>query len=45
MNLLESKTYREVILINIAPTLTAMLKTQMPNGSTGKVIQEVTPQH
>ena len=35
------KTYREVYMSDIAPTLAAMLKIQMPNASVGEVIHEV----
>ncbi len=35
------KTYREVYMTDIAPTLAAMLQIQMPNGSVGKVITEL----
>lgn len=35
------KTYRETYMTDIAPTLAAMLKIQMPSGSVGKVIQEL----
>jgi len=33
---------REVYMTDIAPTLAALLHVQMPNGSIGKVIEEVT---
>ena len=36
------KTNRETYMTDIAPTLAAMLKVQMPNGSVGHVIEEVT---
>ncbi|MEJ7737353.1 MAG: alkaline phosphatase PafA [Chitinophagaceae bacterium] len=36
------KTNREVYMADIAPTITAMLKIQMPNGCMGNVIEEVT---
>ncbi len=35
------KTNREVYMTDIAPTIAAMLQIQMPNASTGKVIEEV----
>jgi predicted AlkP superfamily pyrophosphatase or phosphodiesterase len=35
------KTNRETYMTDIAPTLAALLKIQMPSGSIGKVIQEV----
>ncbi|HZF64911.1 MAG TPA: alkaline phosphatase PafA [Chitinophagaceae bacterium] len=35
------KTHREVYMSDIAPTLAAMLKIQMPNASVGEVILEV----
>lgn len=35
------KTNREVYMNDIAPTLAAMLKIQMPNGCTGKAIEEI----
>jgi hypothetical protein len=35
------KSHREVYMTDIAPTLAALLKIQMPNGSIGKVIEEV----
>jgi hypothetical protein len=35
------KTHRETYMTDIAPTLAALLKIQMPNGSIGKVIEEV----
>jgi predicted AlkP superfamily pyrophosphatase or phosphodiesterase len=35
------KSYREVYMTDIAPTLAAMLQIQMPNGSVGKVITEL----
>jgi hypothetical protein len=35
------KTNREVYMTDIAPTIAAMLRIQMPNGSVGKVITEV----
>ena len=36
------KTNREVYMTDIAPTLSAILNIQMPNGCVGKVIEEVT---
>jgi predicted AlkP superfamily pyrophosphatase or phosphodiesterase len=35
------KLYREVYMTDIAPTISAMLQIQMPNGSVGKVITEL----
>ncbi len=35
------KTHRETYITDIAPTLAAMLKIQMPNGCVGKVITEL----
>ena len=35
------KIYRQVSMIDITPTLAALLKIQMPSGSTGKVITEI----
>ena len=35
------KSHREVYMTDIAPTIAALLKIQMPNGSIGKVIEEV----
>jgi predicted AlkP superfamily pyrophosphatase or phosphodiesterase len=35
------KTYKETYMTDIAPTIAAMLKIQMPNGCVGKVIEEV----
>lgn len=37
----KGKTNRETYMTDIAPTLAALLKIQMPNGSIGKVISEV----
>ena len=37
------KTYREVYMTDIAPTVAALLKIQMPNAAIGKVIEEVMP--
>ncbi|MEP6926623.1 MAG: alkaline phosphatase PafA [Ginsengibacter sp.] len=36
------KTNREVYMTDITPTISAILRIQMPNGSIGKVIEEVT---
>jgi hypothetical protein len=36
------KTNREISMMDIAPTLAAMLHVQMPNGSIGHVIEELT---
>ena len=35
------KTHRETYMTDIAPTLAALLKIQMPNGCVGKVIEEL----
>jgi hypothetical protein len=35
------ETHREVYMTDIATTLAALLKIQMPNGNVGKVISEV----
>ena len=43
-NIKKGKTSREVYMTDIAPTLAAMLKIQMPNASIGKVSEEVVPQ-
>jgi hypothetical protein len=40
-NVKSGKTNREVYMTDIAPTLAAMLKVQVPNASIGKVIEEV----
>ena len=37
----QGKTNREVYMTDIAPTIAAMLKIQMPSGSVGKVLEEV----
>lgn len=37
----QGKLYRETYMTDIAPTLAALLKIQMPNGTIGKVIPEV----
>ena len=34
-------TYRDIYMTDIAATLAALLKIQMPNGSVGKVITEL----
>lgn len=36
------KTNRETYMTDIAPTIAALLKIQMPSGSVGKVIEEIT---
>ncbi|MGZ5219593.1 MAG: alkaline phosphatase PafA [Chitinophagaceae bacterium] len=36
------KTNREIYMTDIAPTLAAMLRIQMPNGTVGHVIEELT---
>jgi arylsulfatase A-like enzyme len=38
------KTNRETYMTDIAPTVAAMLRIQMPNGAVGHVIEEVTKQ-
>jgi len=40
-NIKPGKSYREVYMTDIAPTLAALLKVQMPNTSIGNVIEEV----
>lgn len=40
-NIKPGKTHREVYMSDIAPTLGALLQVQMPNATTGKVIEEV----
>lgn len=40
-NIKPGKTYREVYMSDITPTLAALLEVQMPNASMGKVIEEV----
>ena len=40
-NIKQGKTNRETYMTDIAPTIAAMLRIQMPNGSIGKVIEEV----
>jgi len=41
-NVKPGKTNREVYMTDIAPTLAAMLRIQMPGGSIGHVIQEIS---
>jgi hypothetical protein len=41
-NIKHGATNREVYMTDISPTLAALLHIQMPNGSIGKVIEEVT---
>jgi predicted AlkP superfamily pyrophosphatase or phosphodiesterase len=40
-NIKPGKTYREVYVTDIAPTVSSLLNIQVPNGSTGAVITEV----
>ena len=40
-NIAPGKIYRQVSMTDIAPTLAALLKIQMPSGCTGKVITEI----
>ena len=40
-NINAGKTYREVEITDIAPTVSSLLKIQMPNGCTGSTIEEV----
>ena len=40
-NIKSGKSYREVNITDIAPTLAAILRIQMPSGSIGKVTEEV----
>ena len=40
-NIKQGKTNRETYMTDIAPTIAAMLRIQMPNGCVGKVIEEV----
>ena len=40
-NIKAGKLYREVHMTDIAPTLSSLMHIQMPNGCTGKVIQEL----
>jgi hypothetical protein len=42
-NIKPGKTNREVYMTDIAPTLAALLKIQMPSGSVGHVIEEIIP--
>jgi hypothetical protein len=39
----KGQTHREVQITDIAPTLSALLHIQMPNGCVGKVITEIVP--
>jgi hypothetical protein len=39
----KGQTHREVHITDIAPTLSALLHIQMPNGCVGKVITEIVP--
>jgi hypothetical protein len=41
-NVKAGKTNREIFMTDIAPTIAAKLRIQMPSGSVGKVIEEVT---
>jgi hypothetical protein len=41
-NIKPGKTNREVYMTDIAPTLAAMLRIQMPGGSIGHAIEEVS---
>ncbi|MBC7866373.1 MAG: alkaline phosphatase family protein [Gloeobacteraceae cyanobacterium ES-bin-316] len=40
-NIRPGKSNRETYMTDIAPTLAALLKIQMPNGSVGKVLEEI----
>jgi hypothetical protein len=40
-NIKQGKTHREVHMTDIAPTISALLNIQMPNGCVGKVIGEI----
>ena len=40
-NIKPGKTFKETYMTDIAPTVSALLQIQMPNGSIGKVIEEV----
>jgi predicted AlkP superfamily pyrophosphatase or phosphodiesterase len=40
-NITPGKTYREVYMTDIAPTIAALLKIQTPSGNVGKVITEI----
>lgn len=42
-NIAPGRSYRNTYMTDIAPTVAAMLKIQMPNGSVGKVMTEVMP--
>lgn len=39
----KGKIHRETYMTDIAPTVAALLKLQMPSGSTGNVVEEVLP--
>jgi predicted AlkP superfamily pyrophosphatase or phosphodiesterase len=41
-NILQGKTNREVYMTDIAPTIAALLHIQMPSGSIGHVIEEIS---
>ncbi len=41
-NIKQGKTNREIYMTDIAPTVAAKLRIQMPSGSVGKVIEEVS---
>ncbi|MES2894189.1 MAG: alkaline phosphatase PafA [Bacteroidota bacterium] len=43
-NVKPGKTNRETYMTDIAPTVAAMLQIQMPSGSVGKVVTEITSQ-
>jgi predicted AlkP superfamily phosphohydrolase/phosphomutase len=40
-NIKPGKTYREVHITDIAPTISSLLKIQMPNGNIGNTISEL----
>jgi phosphopentomutase len=40
-NIKQGKTNKETYMTDIAPTIAAMLRIQMPSGSIGKVITEI----
>ncbi len=40
-NIKPGKAYRETYMTDIAPTVAALLQIQMPNGSVGKVLEEI----
>jgi predicted AlkP superfamily pyrophosphatase or phosphodiesterase len=40
-NIKPGKTYREVYITDIAPTLSSLLNIQMPNGNTGNAVTEI----